>query len=97
MALCKNDLKDVRDFLYEVRLKWYNLGLEMEVAVEDLDEIETKKMDPSDSLREMLKNRLKSVDNPLTWKMLANALRARAINELELAEKCKTKILPAID
>ena len=90
MALRMNDLREVRNFLFGVRLKWYNLGLEVKVAIENLDQIEGMKLkDPGDSLREMLKIRLKNVNNPLTWKMLADALRAEAIDELELAEKCK--------
>ena len=94
MALCINDLRKVRDFLFEARLKWYNLGLEVEVAIENLDEIDGMKLKDSDCLREMLKIRLKNANNPLTWKMLADALRAKAINELELAEQCKFLMLP---
>ena len=92
MTLRMNDLSEVRNFLFNVRLKWYNLGLEVKVAIENLDEIEGRKLkDPGDCLREMLKIRLKNVNNPLTWKMLADALRAKAIDELELAEQCKLR------
>ena len=88
MALHKKNLKEVRDFLYDVRLKWYDLGLEVGVEVEDLDEIETTQKDPGVCLREVLKKRLKLVD-PLTWKTIGEALRAKAIDVPKLAEKGK--------
>lgn len=79
-------LKEVRDFLYDIRLKWYDLGLELEVKEEDLDEIRVKyKDDPSDCQREMIKIWLRFVDNPPTWNALAKALRAKAIKEIALA------------
>ena len=84
MALCYN-LKEVREFLYSVRLKWYDLGLELDVDEEELDVIKAKdKDDPNTCLREMLRVRLKT---PLTWKMLGQALCAKAINESEMSAK----------
>ena len=88
MALHKKNLKEVRDFLYDVRLNWYNLGLEVGVEVEDLDEIKATSKEPGDCLREMLIKRLKFGD-PLSWKTIGEALRAKAIDEHKLAEKGK--------
>ena len=92
MALRTKDLKlkVVRDFLYDVRLKWYDIGIELDVEVVDLDEIKGRELNDGDCLREMLIKRLKFVENRLTWKKLADALVAKAVNELELAEKCMT-------
>ena len=84
MALHKDDLKEVRDFLFEIRLKWFNLGLEVGVKVEDLEEIKQNNKDFGDRLLEMLNKRLKFVEQ-LTWKTLAEALRAKAIDENQLA------------
>ena len=80
-------LKDIREFLYEVRLKWYDLGIELDCDITDLDVIKLMHQNPKDCLREMIKNRLKFVDNPLTWSAIAKALSAAAVDEEELA--CK--------
>ena len=81
-------LKNLRNFLYPIRLKWYDLGIELDVPGEELDEIKSKNKDDHGAcLRDMITARLKFKDDPLTWGHLADALKARAINELELAEK----------
>ena len=81
-------LRNVRDFLYEVRLKWYDIGIELEVEDEELDEIKSNYKDHhGHCLRDMIKARLRFKDNPLTWSHIADALRAKAINEQKLAEK----------
>lgn len=81
-------LTKVRDFLYGVRLKWYDIGLELEIEEEELDVIKHKENnDPSKCLREMIKVWLKSVDKPPTWEALAEALKAKAVNEVALARK----------
>lgn len=87
MELDINDLAKVRNFLYEVRLKWYDIGLELEMKVDELDEIKTTKNDSSVCLREMLKVRLKYYKNPLTWKAIAEALERDVIGELKLASQ----------
>ena len=87
MALSKKDLKKVRDFLYDVRLKWYDIGLELEMDQTELDVIKSKyKDDPNDCLREMVSAWLKSFENPPTWEALAEALSSRAVNEKKLAK-----------
>ena len=81
-------LKNVRSFLYEVKLKWYDLGIELDVEVETLDEIKASNRDDHGAcLREMIKVRLGFVDKPLTWTHIADALNAKAINEQKLAEQ----------
>ena len=81
----KLGLKEARNFLYEVRLKWYDIGVELNVDEEKLDEIKFKyDKDPGVGLREMLRVCLK---NTLTWKAIAEALEAKAISEPILASK----------
>lgn len=81
-------IKKVRDLLYEVRLKWYDLGIELEVEDGELDEIKSKNKDDHGAcLRDMIRARLRFIWDPLTWSHIADALSARAINELELAER----------
>ena len=90
MSLSKEDLTKVRKFLLPVRLKWYDIGLELSIKDEELDEIEAKYYrDFKTCLREMLKIRLRCIDNPLTWKEVAKALKSKAIDEQALALKGK--------
>ena len=77
-------LRDAREFLYDIRRKWYDIGVELDVPTNKLDTIRDKFKDQKDCLNEMLKERLKK---PLTWSELSKALRARCINEEELADE----------
>ena len=91
-TLCEDDIKEVKDFLYEIRLKWYDFGIELEVKTGELDVIKSKYRDePGSCLRETLKERLRFPDNPLTWSAIAKALNAKAINEVALATKAAEK------
>lgn len=79
------DLRHVRALLYPIRKKWYDIGIELDIDVAELDIIRDKYDDPADCLLEMIKLWLRSI-NPLpTWSILADALRAEAVNEEQLA------------
>ena len=81
-------LKNLRNFLYPIKLKWYDLGIELDIPEEELDEIKSKNSDGYGAcLRDMITARLKFRDDPLTWGHLADALEAKAIDELQLAGK----------
>ena len=82
--------------MYDVRLKWYDLGLELDIPALKLDVIAQKnKNDHSDCLRDMLRVWLRFVDNPPTWDAIAKALTTKVIDELELANEGKlyTRVL----
>ena len=85
MALSENDLKMVRNFLFDVRRKWYDIGIELGVRKTELDIIKDHSFDPSDCLREMIAIWLKSYDFPPTWQALAEALESPVIREKKLA------------
>ena len=86
MALTEKDLRKVRDFLFEVRLKWYDIGIELDMEQEELDVIKQHNHnEPSKCLSEMVTSWLKSYDNP-TWQALAGALESRVVNEKKLAK-----------
>ncbi len=86
------NLKTVRQLLFDIRVKWYDIGLELDVAVGTLESIKSSYHDPKDCLREMLKEWLKSISPPPTWKRLATALRSSAVNEKSLAQKLECKL-----
>ena len=81
-------LKKLRAFLYDIRLKWYNIGIALEIKKTDLDEIKEKcKDDPGRCLVEMIDIWLRSFDEPPSRKALAQALESPAVNERALAAK----------
>ena len=92
MTLSESNLREVREFLYDVRLKWYDIGIELNIPLTELDDIKKKyNDDSSDCLREMVRVWLnsKSFETPPTWKALADALEAKAISKKALAAKGK--------
>lgn len=89
MPLSTKDLKTAIELLYSIRVKWYDIGLQLEVDVGTLESIKSCYADPSECLREMLKEWLKSISPPPTWTLLASALRASPVNEELIAQKAE--------
>ena len=89
--LTTDDLKEVRDLLYEVRRKWYDIGLELGLKVDELDTIKASYSEAQilDRLTEMLKKWLKLTTPQPTWEALELALRSKAVDEQELANEGK--------
>ena len=91
MALSEGDLAKVRDFLLPVRQKWYDIGLELKVESWEIDEIKAKYSNFRICLREMLRARLRSAGNPLTWNEVTKAKRIyeKGLSlEGKIADKC---------
>ena len=87
MRLTIDNLKDVRTLLYPVRRKWYDIGIELGLKVEELDNIQAADDDNGKCLTMMIKMWLRSI-NPLpTWKALGDALKAKPVDEVGLAVK----------
>ena len=87
MSLAIEDLKTVRELLHDIRVKWYDIGVELDVDIGTLESIRSRYHDPKDCLREMLREWLKSISPQPTWKRLSIALRASAVGETSLAQK----------
>ena len=83
-------LRTLRNELYRVRIKWYDIGVELNVATEELDIIKSRSDDPAVCLREMIALRLKSSNAKLTWRIISDALRTEVINETALADTSKS-------
>ena len=82
------NLKEVRELLYDVRRKWYDIGIELELDHEELDNI--KAAHPQEllnCLNEMIKKWLKSTKPQARWKALEAALRAAPVGEVKIANK----------
>ena len=84
-----SSVREVRELLYVIRKKWYDIGIELDVTLEDLDKIKYKNEDdPHACLTDLLALRLRAIDPcPLTWKNIAEALRARAVAKPDLANE----------
>lgn len=85
------DLRKIRAFLFDIREKWYDIGIELDVDVEMLDKIQYQNPDSGICLRELIKTRLKYIDPVLTWKVIEEALRASPVNEVALADEASLK------
>ena len=89
MVLGLNDLPTVLDELYDIRDKWYNLGLRLNVSTEKLESLTSH--DQDSCFRQVLVNWLKS--GKATWLALCQALSHRTVGQEELARKLQTKYL----
>lgn len=89
MELTIKDLRVVRGLLYRAREKWYDIGVELEIDVEELNIISSRFNDPAECLLHMLQLWLRSIDPLPTWNILAAALTAEAVHEIALAEEGK--------
>ena len=87
MTLTINDLREVRELLYPVRRKWYDIGLELGLKVDELDNIQAASTDHGECLIKMIKMWLKSIDPMPSWKALGDVLKKDTINEVTLAGK----------
>lgn len=71
-----DDLKEVLVLLLKARDKWYNIGIELQIDVEELNMIDYKFDDLGDKLVHMLQAWLKLFGPEPTWSDLARALKA---------------------
>ena len=84
-----NDLLKVLDELYDIRAKWYDIGLRLNVPVETLEKI--KAPDDNSCLRQVLIIWLRS--GKATWLDLCQALRHRTLGQGRLADSLQAKYL----
>ena len=89
MLLGVNDLTQVLDELYDVRTKWYDIGLRLNVPAKELEEIKFDAPDDNTCLRQVLIIWLRS--GKATWLDLCQALRHRTIDQGNLADALLAK------
>lgn len=88
MVLTTGDVRQVRALLFKVRKKWYDIGIELDLHVKQLDEIKIKfHDDPAKCLLEIIILWLGSTNKLPTWEAMAKALKADAVNEVALADE----------
>lgn len=87
MRLTIQNLKEVRRLLYSARRKWYSIGIELELDIEELNTIKVKYSDPGECLTEMIQLWLKSNDPSPSWKTLGEALESDPVDEAQLSQQ----------
>ena len=96
MDLTLKDLGSVRKETFEARSKWYDVGLELGVPVDELDCIQCDHGgEAKDCHLEMLKCWLKAADST-TWAALVEALGSDVVGENALARRLEEKINPLL-
>ncbi len=90
LDLGTTDLLLLCEALFEVRAKWWPIGLKLGLTPGTLDEIEQRRIIPDRLLQEVLLYWLR-VTVGATWKQLIDALRSAPIGEIQLAEKLELK------
>ena len=77
------------NLLYEVRVKWYALGIQLGITPGTLDAYRAQNSDYGDCLREMLRYWLSSKSHTATLETLLEALSSEPVGETVLAEKTR--------
>jgi len=72
--------------------KWFNIGLELDVAQSQLKIIETDKPGAEERMRTMLDHWMNNVTDPLSsWEVLVNVLKAPTVGENRLAKELEER------
>ena len=80
MSLSSGDLKDLQETeerLFGISNKWYDIGLQLLLSADVLDEIGANSNSTQHCLCEMLKRWQRKVNPHLTWKAVVDALNQR--------------------
>ena len=90
------ELRVLLNELVDVRRKWYDIGIQLNIPDEILEDISSAcKDDYSLALRRLMQHWLKEIEPRATWADLVKALRARAVNEQNLAKNLEERfVLP---
>ena len=82
------DLPTIRDYLYDAKVKWYDIGLALTLGTDDLDDIRDSNAKSADRLRDMLTIWLQRGENR-RWSAIIKALESKAVARPDVAGKIK--------
>ena len=89
------ELRVLVNELVDVRRKWYDIGIQLNIPDEILDDINSACKDNySLALRRLMQYWLRQIEPRATWADLVEALRARAVNEQDLAKNLEERFVP---
>lgn len=85
----------IQNYLARATHKWVDIGVQLELDPEYLENLRSnKKSSDKDNLRRMVLTWLKGEEIVPTWRSLCAALRAAAVEEVEIADKIEEEKLP---
>ena len=83
-----DDLQKVQDSTWDVRAKWFNIGLALGISAGTLDAVKkTHQSDCDDCYTSVMKIWLRGVDPHPTWAALSDALKSTSVGCGHLAEQ----------
>ena len=92
--LTEQDFRTVRKELWDIRRKWYDIGIELDFRKPELDNLwKQHKDDFVVCLTEIISTWLKRTNPRPTWEALIEVLKEPVIEEEALGEKLATKYL----
>ena len=77
--------------MYDVRTKWYDIGIELKLSTGTLDVIKADFFQAADCLMEMCIIWLKRIDPRPSWAALTKALESPHVGEGHLAQQLRDK------
>ena len=83
--LNESDLGGVYRSVFRARARWYNIGLNLNIPIGNLEVY--KELSPDEALREVLKTWLRQTNPAPTWSKLIEALRSPTVGEYQLAQE----------
>jgi len=91
-----DDLAAVQRKVFDVRTKWYNLGLELGLQAPTLDSISDQySRNPTECFCQVLKEWLQRI-NPLpTWQAMVDALKSPTVAQYQVAEEILSSQFPS--
>lgn len=84
-VLSINCLRDLLNKVWGASSEWYNIGLGLDLSINELDCISQQEKRPQDCFREMLKKWLRKTVNPHKSQLI-NALRQPSVDHQQLAK-----------
>ena len=93
IELTNEDLRTILTELFEAKIKWFDIGVQLELDVSVLEGINLKaNSDPNDCFRNMLITWLRSSSKvEKTWRTLVEVLKSNTVGYEFLAEKINKK------
>ena len=89
--LTVDDLKAVRNSVWDARAKWMDIGIELEIKLSRLEAIKSNHSEVGSCLTAMLTDWLKQTTPQPTWEALINALKSQIVGDTHLADAIQSK------
>ena len=92
--LTSNDIRTVYRSLWDTRSKWYDIGIELKISIDELDAIHSENGDNiGDCLRSVIQNYLSNPSRTKSWSEIICTLRSPIIGYAFLANVLESKFL----